>query len=258
MARLASAVIALQDLPRPVVAFARDFADGDRLESHNHPRAQLVHTISGVMAVTTPAGTWIIPPRRALWVPPNIEHGIEMQGQVSMRTLYVASEAARGMPERPQAIVVTPLLRELILRALEFPALYPESGPVPLVMQLALAEIRQSPAEPLSLPMPTHPGLLAFARAALADPGDRRNLPAWAAELGIGARTLARRFRDETGLSPGAWRQQARLLAAFSALAAGRSVTTVSLDLGFETASAFIEAFRRAFGTTPGRYFAQG
>ena len=29
-----------------------------------------------------------------------------------------------------------------------------------------------------------------------------------------------------------------------------------ALDLGYETPSAFIEAFRRAFGTTPGKYFA--
>jgi AraC-like DNA-binding protein len=255
MATLASAVIHLQDAPRPVVAFARDFRDGDRLETHSHPRAQLVHSIAGVMAVTTPDGTWIVPPRRALWVPPFVEHGITMQGQVSMRTLYVTPEAARGMPQRVRAITVTPLLRELILRALEFPSVWPEQGPAALIMRLALEEIRAAPAEPLSLPMPSHPGLQAFARAALDDPADRRDLPAWAASLGIGARTLARRFRTETGMSPGAWRQQARLLAAFSALAAGRSVTTVSFDLGYETPSAFIEAFRRAFGTTPGRYF---
>jgi AraC-like DNA-binding protein len=174
-----------------------------------------------------------------------------------MRTLYVQPDAARGMPDRPRAITVSALLRELILRALDFPTLYPEAGVAPLIMQLALAEIRAAPAEPLSLPMPRHAGLLLFARAALDDPSDRRDLPAWAAALGIGARTLARRFRDETGMSPGAWRQQARLLAAFGALALGRSVTTVSLDLGYETPSAFIEAFRCAFGTTPGRYFEQ-
>src|SRR6185369_16690372 len=104
-----------------------------------------------------------------------------------------------------------------------------------LVMALVLDEIRSLPSEPLSLPMPSHPALASFARAALADPRDRRELPAWAAGLGIGARTLARRFRAETGMSPGAWRNQARLLAGLQALGHGRSVTAVALDLGYDS-----------------------
>lgn len=39
------------------------------------------------------------------------------------------------------------------------------------------------------------------------------------------------------------------------ALAQGTPVTTLALDLGYDSPSAFIAAFKRAFGTTPGRYF---
>ncbi|RCV90275.1 helix-turn-helix domain-containing protein [Billgrantia montanilacus] len=52
-----------------------------------------------------------------------------------------------------------------------------------------------------------------------------------------------------------AWRQQARLLAALPMLAAGRSVTVVSQEVGYESPSAFIAAFRRSLGASPGRYF---
>jgi AraC-like DNA-binding protein len=37
-------------------------------------------------------------------------------------------------------------------------------------------------------------------------------------------------------------------------LAAGMSVTTIALDLGYDNVSAFISLFRRSFGVTPGRY----
>jgi AraC-like DNA-binding protein len=35
-------------------------------------------------------------------------------------------------------------------------------------------------------------------------------------------------------------------------------VTTIALDLGYDSPSAFIHAFRRALGTTPRRYFDPG
>jgi AraC-like DNA-binding protein len=39
-------------------------------------------------------------------------------------------------------------------------------------------------------------------------------------------------------------------------LAEGAPVTAVALDVGYQTPSAFVAAFRRELGTTPGRYFA--
>ncbi len=55
-----------------------------------------------------------------------------------------------------------------------------------------------------------------------------------------------------------AWRQQARFLQALVGLAEGRPVTTLALDLGYDSPSAFIAAFKRAFGVTPARYFRDG
>jgi AraC-like DNA-binding protein len=46
------------------------------------------------------------------------------------------------------------------------------------------------------------------------------------------------------------------LLQALRLLAAGRPVTSVALDVGYESASAFIAMFKRTLGVTPHRYFA--
>jgi len=252
---LSASVRRLQRLPAPVVAYARDFEDGDALPSHRHPRAQLLHTLSGVMEVATRNDTWVVPAHRALWVPPGVRHGIRMIGRVRMRTIYVRPAAARVLAERSRAVAVTPLLRELILRAIELQATGAEARLRDLVTALILEEIRLLPIEPLTLPMPADPRLRHLAEALAQHPTDRRGAAELALATGSSARTLARRFSAETGMTLGSWRRQARLLAGLRLLAEGRKITTVALDLGYDNPSAFGEAFRRAFGTTPGRYF---
>jgi AraC-like DNA-binding protein len=69
----------------------------------------------------------------------------------------------------------------------------------------------------------------------------------------VARRTLERRFRDETGMSFGMWRQKARLLDSIRRLAEGKSVTDTALDCGYSSVSAFIAAVKETFGYTPGR-----
>lgn len=64
-----------------------------------------------------------------------------------------------------------------------------------------------------------------------------------------------RLFRSEVGMTFGRWQQQIRLLRALEILAVGQSVTTVALEVEFETPSAFIAMFKRAMRTTPAKYF---
>ena len=69
-------------------------------------------------------------------------------------------------------------------------------------------------------------------------------------------RTLERVFLRETAMPLGRWRRRARLISALRLLAEGLDVTRVAVDVGYQASSAFIAAFRRELGTTPGRYFA--
>ena len=120
---------------------------------------------------------------------------------------------------------------------------------------MILDELRLLPVAPLHLPRPTDRRLVRVTEALLANPADPRTLAAWGPVAGASPRTLARLFVRETGLSFGAWRQRARMLRALVELAHGTPVTGVALDLGYDSPSAFIAAFKRDFGTTPGRYF---
>jgi AraC-like DNA-binding protein len=151
---------------------------------------------------------------------------------------------------------VSPLLRELILAATVMPVLYDARGRDGRVMALILDELRAAADLPLHLPRPRDRRTVRVCDAILAAPADARPLEAWAAEVGASARTLARLFQRETGMSFAQWRQQARLLESLRRLAAGEPVTAVALDCGYRSPSAFAAMFRRALGVAPTAYFA--
>jgi AraC-like DNA-binding protein/quercetin dioxygenase-like cupin family protein len=239
---------------RPVAVFALDFAQGASTGRHAHPFGQLVHAAEGVMRVHTDAGAWVVPPGRAVWIPPALEHEVRMVTSVAMRTVYVVPEVLAGAPDAPCVVDVPPLLRELILEALRRPRPYPLGGADERLFRVLLDNVAFRDVVPLHLPSPRSAHIVALATRLERDPADRRTLAAWARATGTSARTLARSFRRETGLSFGAWRVQMRLLRALELLARGRSVTDVALALRYESTSAFIHAFRRHLGTTPARY----
>jgi AraC-like DNA-binding protein len=177
-----------------------------------------------------------------------------MLSDTTMRTLYVRDDAAAAMPTACRVLSVSPLLRELIVRATELPVQYDESGPAGHVVALILAELAGLQSLALQLPMPRDGRLRGLCQALLDQPGDQRPLEAWAGTINTSARTLARRFQSETGLSFGAWRQQARVLDAMGRLGSGDSVTQVALDLGYESVSAFSAMFHRATGGSPSQF----
>jgi AraC-like DNA-binding protein len=239
-------------LTENVRAYAFDYPRGQHIAPHQHDWEQLIYARAGVMTVATAAGAWVVPPQRAVWVPAETRHGIYCSTALSMRALFVAAGLRRPLPSDCSVVNVSPLLRELILAAVEAP------GPLRrrrLLAAFLLDEIRIAPVAPLYLPEPEDPRLRRISEALRAEPGDPRTLHAWGREVGASVRTLSRRFLLETGMTFRQWQRQARLLAALVKLAQREPVTTIALDLGYESPSAFIHAFRQALGTTPRRYF---
>jgi len=78
-------------------------------------------------------------------------------------------------------------------------------------------------------------------------------IPAARGRPGISTRTLERVFAD-IDLSFARWRQRRRILHALRLLAGDAPVTQVALAVGYQSPSAFIAAFKRELGVTPGEY----
>lgn len=241
-------------------SLATNYASGYRIEPHQHPWHQVLFASSGAMTVTTSRASWMIPTGRAVFIPTRSVHALRMWGLVEMRTLYLSPPLTRfeNLAEGGECrvIEVTPLLRELILRAVERVGLDSRVAPDMWMIRMLEDELQAAMAAEhsrLALPLPADERARALAHHVLANPSNAETLDKLAHQHGAARRTLERRFREETGMSFGMWRQKARLLDSIRLLAEGKSVTDAALDSGYSSVSAFIAAFKGTFGYTPGR-----
>ncbi|MGI5214993.1 AraC family transcriptional regulator [Plantactinospora sp. CA-290183] len=229
---------------------ARWLAPGEQITAHHHDDHQIIYAGSGVLAVTTDAGTWVAPGTRAIWIPAGCVHAHRAHGALELHLLGLPTSANPLGFDAPTVLGVSPLLRELILACTRDPGGgSPEHRRLRAVL---LDQLRASPQQPIQLPTPTDPRVRAVCDLLLNDPADGRTLAELGRQVGAGHRTLSRRFRTDLGMTFPQWRTQLRLYHALHLLADDEPVTTVAHRCGWSSTSAFIDAYRRAFGETPG------
>jgi len=243
-------------LPRPVLARVESLPEPAWTRVHAHPWVQLSYATQGVLGVRTRQGSYLAPPQRAILVPPGLEHSVDSSERTQMRSLYIAPSAAPWaaaplLADRCRVLGVTPLVRELIREFTRLPTEYDESGADGRLAAVLLDRLELLEEVRFSLPLPSDPRLTGIATALEQRPDDPRSLEVLASRAGISGRTLTRLFLRETGLSFRAWRRRLRLLKSLNGLEAGDSVTSVALDCGYTSTSAFIAAFRKEFGASP-------
>jgi len=244
-----------REVPRAVYVRVSDMPAGYHVAAHSHDWNQLLYAIEGTRTVVTEAGMWVVPPQRAVWVPPHTQHAVTCPGFTRARHLDIGRDGAATLPDRCMVLEVSPLLRELIRAATEIPVEYDENGEEGRLIRVLLDQIKAPDQDKLYLPAPKDARLARICDHLQGDPADNRTLEDWAKICGASSRTLARLFQRETGMPFREWRQKLRLLHALEKLANDRPVTEIALDLGYETPSAFIAMFRKATGRTPGGYF---
>lgn len=226
---------------------------GDRFDEHVHDDHQLAWVRDGVLMVTVGERHWMLPPTLALWIPAGTPHTTSAtRTSATMQGVYVTAGVVVPWDE-PTVVGVPPLLREVIGRLcrddLDDDARERTERIVPDLLE---------PVHTLTIdvPMPVDVRGARIAEALATDPGDERDLAAWGRHVGASSRTLSRIFPAETGMGFAQWRSRLRVRASLGYLADGESVSTTAALVGFASASAFIAAFTRLTGTTPGAYFA--
>jgi AraC-like DNA-binding protein/quercetin dioxygenase-like cupin family protein len=232
-----------------VGAFALDDRGG--FATHDHPTHQLAWASSGVLVMGAAGRTWVLPRSRALWIPAGVPHDVVAGGATRMVSLYFQPDGCPVALGTPTVIATKGLLGHLMDHLTG--RLAPEARERAEAVVFDL--IDPVPAADLHLPEPADDRVRRIAMALREDPSDPRTLAQWGRAVGASGRTLSRAIRTETGMTFSTWRTQIRIGAALRLLAAGTPVTRTATEVGYLTPSAFVAAFRRTVGTTPGQYF---
>jgi len=230
---------------------------GITVPPHRHAQGMLLQVQEGITVMHSEGQVLTMTPGRVGWIPPGALHQADWFGQARGLFLYVRADRCERLPAQSCVWRAGPLIDALLGRLAAMPPAERDRAHTARLLEVLATELRLSDELPLPLPMPRDRRLRELAASLLDQPDDARGIDAWAQRVNMSSRTLMRRFRGETGVTLGQWRQQARLLRALEMLAAGKPVTEVGLAVGYESASAFIGSFRNAYGVTPSQYFAR-
>jgi AraC-like DNA-binding protein len=255
---------------RPLRAKLQRLHAETRVVPHAHPWGQVALSATGVIRVTAPQASYIVPPSRAIWIPPGVEHAVTVIEDSDLLTLYLYQRSSRCGPARSavesagwrhcRVLEVSSLLLAL---ALQLDATPDGPGAAPAretldrerrLAALLFDELRRAAPVRLGVDLPQDKRLRRLCEAVIEAPSRHATLAAWAKDAGASARTLTRLFRSELGTSFVQWRQQVLLARAVPLAARKLPMASIAAELGYASPSAFAAMVRRSVGAPPSRF----
>jgi AraC-like DNA-binding protein len=219
--------------------------------THSHAQYELLWYVAGMFRVDVDGRSWAMAPGNGVWIAAGTPHRTTGTGSFTCGWALIDVDACPDLWNRTTPIAVQPLLRQLLAHLGTERAATTRREAESLALDLLGSQLSSSVVE---LTMPVDLRCRGIVEAVLDDPAHPWELADWATEVGASTRTLSRLFVAETGMSFGQWRTQARMRAAVADLSDGLPVGVVARRVGYATASAFVSAFRRCTGRTPGSF----
>lgn len=222
------------------------------------PEHELLWCERGTVTVDVGARSWLLPVGTGLWIPAGVERELRAsEGAFLWRTFVDPERAGRAAPgalpgaapSRPALLEANPAFRALLAHLRRTPM---DARTRIEAQRVCLELVTRLDWDFLAIPRPRDPRLEPMVRWILEHPEDDRAVEAWARCLGMSARTLGRLFLEDVGIGCGRWRQLVRIRAAADLIARGSGVAEAGRALGYAGVSAFVAAFRRVTGRTPG------
>ncbi|VXB06825.1 helix-turn-helix domain-containing protein [Pseudoclavibacter sp. 8L] len=219
---------------------------GDRVP-HVHPEGMIMWPSRGSVVVLVEGALRTLAVGQGIWVPPFTPHTMEVDASSVGCCTYFTSEVAPDW-HAVGTVQLGAAFRELLLHLAESPM---ETDQRLRAQAVVIELLPEATSYVETVPVPRDERLEPLVRRVLSDPADDRGVEAWAWQLSLSVRTIARIFAAEVGMTFSHWRTMVRMAAAARMLADDLPVGTVAGRVGYATTSAFSAAFRRAMGSKP-------
>ena len=243
---------------RPLRAHVEDYPEAASVEPHSHPdHGQLLSTTAGVIRISTDDGYWVVPPGKALLLPPNVTHIVHCPRSTRLRAVVIEPAVFKDIRAQCRIVTANALLNALIDAFGEVPSDYAIPSPASRMADVFIDQLALARSGIHGLRRPRDARLRRVTDALTARPDDMRPLTGWEVVACASGRTLERLFQTETGMSFTHYRRLVQMHAAIGMLAVGMSVGQVACELGYSSASAFGFAFRSVMGMPPSHWHHQ-
>lgn len=220
---------------------------------HGHAWGEFIYAFNGIMELQIGQTDYIIPASYGIWLPPHLEHSGLNRTHVSHGTFYIHEDYCQKMPQQAGILITNPLVSALLNHMKNFP-LEANSAEQQRLLLVLLDQLQQAPIMNSYLPHSEHPHLKEILYFLHQHPSNQSTLDSLAKQFNMTERTLARHAEKELGMSLNEWRQRLKVIKAMSMLQQDKTVESIALDLGYATASAFINMFKRWMQFTPDQF----
>ena len=240
------------DVPLRVLAETHAVASFIRPHSHE-TETQILVPLSGVFRVETESALWIMSPGKAIVIPARTMHAVSAPVAATLCALRLEASVWSDWAARERAVTMSRLMLALVEAVSGFDLAPPPPSRQAQVVALLIDLLREAPTEGFNVPRPRDPRLRQIMEQLVRDPGNGMTLSEWGRQVGASERTLARLFEAEVGMGFRDCRRSIQIHSAVARLGGDDSLTEIAADLGYDSLSAFIHAFRNVTGETPGQ-----
>lgn len=215
-------------------------------EARDDHRHQVFWSPTGVLAVRRGGATTHLGPHQAFWVRRGTTLEVTSWGPQPVLVACLREAPGHLSTVSAATTALSPAGRDALER-LCLPGVDDDEA---MVLRQVFLDAMTRPEELRSWGRGT--GLARrVAAAMMSDPADPTELADWAQRLHTSLKTLQRDFLREYDMSWTHWRTQMRLQAS-TALLGRYGVTEVAHRVGWASPSAYVQAFRKHYGVTPG------
>lgn len=211
-------------------------------------------SLNGTLELTVADQTYLSPPSYGLWIPPQTEHCCTAVDDLLTHYICIRlhPQLCQQLSSNTQTLSIRPFLRHTIEEILDQQK---QGIPCPTyhqhLLQLLVDQIQNSPCYEHYLPQTNHPILKPILEQLSDTQQFNRGLQEILDSFQITERHALRLSQDSLKLSLSEWRNRAKIIHAISLIQQGFSVKKISLELGYQHTSSFIEFFKRYTQQTP-------